>query len=71
MGQPIGGERPHEANFLKLDCTKLKRVFGWSPQWHVERAVEMTCRFYRMTAAGRGVSSEMNREIGLFLEEEP
>ena len=22
---------PHEANFLKLDCSKLKTTFGWSP----------------------------------------
>ena len=22
---------PHEANFLKLDCSKVKKVFGWKP----------------------------------------
>lgn len=27
---------PHEANFLKLDCSKLKTVFGWKPVWNVE-----------------------------------
>ena len=27
---------PHEANFLKLDCSKLKSVFGWMPRWNVE-----------------------------------
>lgn len=31
---------PHEANFLKLDCSKIKSVFGWKPRWHVEEAVE-------------------------------
>lgn len=60
---------PHEANFLKLDCTKLKSVFGWTPRWHVGQAVEMTCRLYRIAATGQDVSAEMNREIGLFLEE--
>lgn len=30
---------PHEANFLKLDCSKLKSVFGWKPRWHVEEAI--------------------------------
>lgn len=30
----------HEANFLKLDCSKLKAVFGWKPHWHVTEAVE-------------------------------
>ena len=24
---------PHEANFLKLDCSKLKKTFGWQPHW--------------------------------------
>lgn len=31
---------PHEANFLKLDCSKLKAVFGWKPVWNVEQAME-------------------------------
>lgn len=31
---------PHEAGFLKLDCSKLKRVFGWKPRWNIETAVE-------------------------------
>lgn len=31
---------PHEANFLKLDCTKLKTVFGWQPVWNLEQAME-------------------------------
>lgn len=33
---------PHEANFLKLDCSKLKSVFGWKPSWSVEIAVQKT-----------------------------
>jgi len=30
---------PHEANFLKLDCTKVKTVFGWKPIWSVSTAI--------------------------------
>ena len=30
---------PHEANFLKLDCSKIKSVFGWSPRWHIGEAI--------------------------------
>ena len=33
---------PHEANFLKLDCTKLKTTFGWRPKLHIGEAVEKT-----------------------------
>jgi CDP-glucose 4,6-dehydratase len=31
---------PHEANFLKLDCSKIKSVFGWKPTWHIDKAVD-------------------------------
>jgi CDP-glucose 4,6-dehydratase len=31
---------PHEANFLKLDCSKIKSVFGWNPIWNVEKTME-------------------------------
>ena len=33
---------PHEANFLKLDCSRIKRVFGWATRWSVEYAIEKT-----------------------------
>ena len=38
---------PHEANFLKLDCSKLKSVFGWKPRWNVETTMEkiVECRW--------------------------
>lgn len=31
---------PHEANFLKLDCSRLKRIFGWKPTWNVDTSME-------------------------------
>ena len=31
---------PHEAGFLKLDCSKIKQTFGWSPRWNVETTME-------------------------------
>lgn len=30
---------PHEANFLKLDCTKVKETFGWKPKWNTEETI--------------------------------
>ena len=38
VNQYDGG--PHEANFLKLDCSKLKKTLEWKPRWHVETAIE-------------------------------
>lgn len=36
---------PHEANFLKLDCSKAKSVLGWQPNWGIDLAVEKTIEF--------------------------
>lgn len=33
-------EQPHEATYLKLDCTKAKMSLGWKPQWKLEQALK-------------------------------
>jgi len=54
---------PHEANFLKLDCSKIKSVLGWKPRWHIEKCMEMTVRFGKTWLAGSDVVREMDMEI--------
>ncbi len=68
VNQYDGG--PHEANFLKLDCSKLKNVFGWQPHWHLKEAVEMTVEWTKCWQAGEDVDMCMNREIEKFLHYE-
>ncbi|MBQ6519010.1 MAG: CDP-glucose 4,6-dehydratase [Anaerolineaceae bacterium] len=58
---------PHEANFLKLNCDLIKSRFGWKPQWHIEKAMEMVCKFGKVWLDGGDVPAEMDREIKLFL----
>lgn len=59
---------PHEANFLKLDCSKIKTVFGWQPKWHIEKCMEMTVQFGKILYSGGNVRAEMKKEINVFLE---
>jgi CDP-glucose 4,6-dehydratase len=33
-------EHPHEAHFLKLDCSKAKTELGWKPRWSLDKAIE-------------------------------
>lgn len=33
-------EHPHEAQYLKLDCTKAHQLLGWKPRWNLETALE-------------------------------
>lgn len=42
-----GDNGPHEANFLKLDCSKSKSTLGWKPYWNIRTAVEKTVEFAR------------------------
>lgn len=44
INQHDGG--PHEAAFLKLDCSKIKSVFGWKPCWEIDYALEKSIELY-------------------------
>ena len=59
---------PHEANFLKLDCSKLKTTFGWTPRWHMAECMEKTVAFSKIWLANGDVPAEMEKEINIFLE---
>ena len=61
---------PHEANFLKLDCSKLKTTFGWTPRWHIGECMEKTVAFSKVWLSGGDVPAEMEREIKEFLRED-
>lgn len=59
---------PHEANFLKLDCSKLKTTFGWKPHWNLEKAIEKVVEWSKVWVAGGDVRAVMDRQIEEFLE---
>lgn len=64
----VEANAPHEANFLKLDCSKLKSVFGWRPRWHIEDAIEKTVEWTRVWLFGGDIPAEMDRQIAQFKE---
>ena len=58
---------PHEANFLKLDCSKLKMTFGWSPHWDLETAVDKTVEWSKCWLSGGDVRACMDSQITAFM----
>ena len=59
---------PHEAAFLKLDNSKIKRVFGWRPRWHIDEAIQKVVEWTRVYfARPEDVPEEMDKEIWSFL----
>lgn len=59
---------PHEANFLKLDCSRLKSTFGWKPHWHLDKAVEKTVEWSKCWIKNGDIRECMDKEIDEFLE---
>lgn len=41
------GEHPHEAAYLKLDCSKAMNHLGWRPLIPLEQALDLTVEWYR------------------------
>jgi CDP-glucose 4,6-dehydratase len=63
----VGG--PHEAHFLKLDCSKLKSKFQWQPRWNVSTAVEKTVEWTKVYMNGCNVKKCMDDQIDAFFNE--
>lgn len=59
---------PHEANFLKLDCSKLKKTLQWKPRWNVETAMEKIVEWTNVYFDGGNVSQCMDKQIKEFLD---
>ena len=65
VNQYDGG--PHEAGYLKLDCSKAKRILGWQPRWTIETAVEKVVEWTKCWCSGKDVRKCMDYQISDFL----
>lgn len=65
--KPDGG--PHEAAFLKLDCTKLKEKLNWKSVWDIEEGVRNTVLWSRIYVSGGDVRKELYRQIEKYLSD--
>ncbi|MBC3537807.1 CDP-glucose 4,6-dehydratase [Megasphaera hominis] len=59
---------PHEANFLKLDCSKLKATFGWQPRWNLEEAIQKVVEWSKCWIAEENISVCMDKQINEFMK---
>lgn len=59
---------PHEANFLKLDCSKIKATFGWRPVWELNQAIEKVVEWSKCWQSGGDVNECIQRQISEFEE---
>ena len=64
----ISDQGPHEANFLKLDCSKIKTTFGWQPHWHIDTAMEKIIAWTKVWQDGGDIPACMDHQIEEFLK---
>ena len=57
---------PHEANFLKLDNSKIKKTFNWKPTWNIEKAIEKTVEWIHIYLSNGNISDCVNNQINEF-----
>lgn len=57
---------PHEANFLKLDCSRLKKTLGWSPRWDAKTAIEKVVEWSDVYFKQGNITACMEKQIREF-----
>jgi len=63
-----GGDHPHEAHYLKLDCSKAKSRLDWHPRWHLDQALEKIVEWQRAYVKGGDVKALTLAQIDSYLK---
>lgn len=69
----ISSDKPKEANYLKLDCSKIKSTLRWRPYWNIRQAVAKTVEWYQIwdpdgPKSQQSVIDCMERQIQEFFQ---
>jgi CDP-glucose 4,6-dehydratase len=59
----VKGEHSHEAHYLRLNITKAKKIFGWTPQWDLEKALNMIIEWTKAYRDKQDVSAVCKKQI--------
>jgi CDP-glucose 4,6-dehydratase len=57
------GDHPHEAHYLKLDCSKVHSRLGWRPRWGLEKALESIVDWNKANQQGSNVRDMCIQQI--------
>ena len=56
----------HEANFLKLDCSKASNRLKWNPKWNLQETLEMIVNWHQNYLKGTNMKKECLKEINKY-----
>ena len=57
---------PHEAEFLKLDCSKASSKLNWNPKWDLHYALKTIVDWHQNHIKGRDIKKQCLREINNY-----
>ncbi len=60
---------PHEANFLKLDCSLIKSKLYWKPIWSVKEAIGKTVEWSKAYYGNGNIENVTKQQIEEYLKE--
>lgn len=63
-------EHPHEAHYLKLDCSKAKARLGWQPKWTLETTLEKIVAWHKAHRDGIDMREFTLKQIVAFQGQE-
>lgn len=58
---------PHEAGFLKLDCTKIKSKLGWNPVWNIDDTMDRLTKWYKVYKEDGDICAITENQIADYL----
>ena len=62
------GDHPHEANYLKLDCSKAHNILLWKPKWSLDQALIKIIEWYRDELTGKNVKEKTLSQINEYMK---
>ena len=61
-----GGDHPHEAHYLKLDCSKAKMRLNWQPRWSLDKAIDQISVWHKAHLAGADMQAMCLQQINQY-----
>jgi CDP-glucose 4,6-dehydratase len=60
--------QPHEANYLKLDCSKAKAELNWIPKWNIETTLKSIVEWNKGFINGENMRIITEQQIEKYFE---
>lgn len=59
---------PHEAGFLKLDCSKAASRLYWQPKWNLEKTLGLIINWHQDWRSGENMNEKSLQEIANYIK---